>query len=448
MNRRIFIAVTALLAVAAVLGAPSKKTPPKDYKRNIIVWGGAGYGSLCHTVSGWKAVGGPGAEIGVGFEYDKRNWILYTGVEMQYIMSVSRARDPFRVDAEFLYTPASSPLYYHYDFSSYEERNHALLANVPLMAGYRFAEKWFVTAGVRIGFGVYGRANTRAACRVSFSDPVFAEEVDQGHYTGAYDVGGKSPLRWGVNIAPSVEIGRYLNEHMRLSLFGECNALNMNHTATDRPLLDLSAMSRPDDIQVHSFFGSDRMADGKVHNFLVGVRFACLFSVDKEPPAGKQAHATSASHQKPVQKPKPEPVPLPEVKEEVPAVEPDTIRFGDIVIRKDEAVVLQNLLFEFRTATIIEASARQLETLLEMMQSHPDTHILIVGHTDNVGTDAFNDRLSRQRAEAVKRYLTEHGIAPERIRTEGHGSREPVDTNDTDDGRQRNRRVEFTIINP
>ena len=69
-----------------------------------------------------------------------------------------------------------------------------------------------------------------------------------------------------------------------------------------------------------------------------------------------------------------------------------------------------------------------------------------MGHTDNVGSDAYNLRLSKERAETVKAYLVSRGVAADRMMTEGRGESEPIDTNDTEVGRGRNRRIEFHII--
>jgi outer membrane protein OmpA-like peptidoglycan-associated protein len=67
----------------------------------------------------------------------------------------------------------------------------------------------------------------------------------------------------------------------------------------------------------------------------------------------------------------------------------------------------------------------------------------VEGHTDSIGSDEFNEQLSRERAEVVKAYLMARGVPAERLQTVGHGETEPVATNETDDGRQRNRRVEL-----
>ena len=77
---------------------------------------------------------------------------------------------------------------------------------------------------------------------------------------------------------------------------------------------------------------------------------------------------------------------------------------------------------------------------------HPEIRIRITGHTDNVGSDRFNQSLSEQRANSVRSELIKLGIDANRIEAEGKGKTEPVATNETDEGRALNRRVEFMIL--
>ncbi len=78
----------------------------------------------------------------------------------------------------------------------------------------------------------------------------------------------------------------------------------------------------------------------------------------------------------------------------------------------------------------------------------PGVRVTIVGHTDSTGSDAINDPLSRERASAVRDYLSARGLAANRVVTEGRGSREPVASNDSDSGRAANRRVEIFLSEP
>ncbi len=79
------------------------------------------------------------------------------------------------------------------------------------------------------------------------------------------------------------------------------------------------------------------------------------------------------------------------------------------------------------------------------MIEYPDTDVMIYGHTDSTGSDAINQPLSENRAKAVKDFLTSKGVDAKRITTQGLGSSSPVASNDTEAGRQQNRRVEVAI---
>jgi outer membrane protein OmpA-like peptidoglycan-associated protein len=104
------------------------------------------------------------------------------------------------------------------------------------------------------------------------------------------------------------------------------------------------------------------------------------------------------------------------------------------------------LLFDFDSDVVKGAAADNLSSLANSLKKYDDSEVLIVGHTDARGTDAYNMDLSERRAAAARAYLVRQGIDPSRIRTVGRGEVEPVATNETDAGRQENRRVEVAIF--
>jgi outer membrane protein OmpA-like peptidoglycan-associated protein len=110
-----------------------------------------------------------------------------------------------------------------------------------------------------------------------------------------------------------------------------------------------------------------------------------------------------------------------------------------------QTIRLNNIFFDFAKATLRPESNEELDKVLKLLNDNPKMEIEISGHTDNVGSDAFNLKLSDGRANAVRTYLISKGIAETRITAKGYGETKPVATNDTDEGRQTNRRVEFTI---
>ena len=123
----------------------------------------------------------------------------------------------------------------------------------------------------------------------------------------------------------------------------------------------------------------------------------------------------------------PEPAPAPVVQEE-PEVRTITIRL--------------NVEFEFDKDTVLAIYGDQLETIAAAMSTYEDIELVLEGHTDSRGSDDYNADLSDRRAKAVKAKLAvDYGIATSRISAIGYGESRPIDSNDTDDGRARNRRV-------
>lgn len=104
-----------------------------------------------------------------------------------------------------------------------------------------------------------------------------------------------------------------------------------------------------------------------------------------------------------------------------------------------------DVLFESGQATLQPGARAKLRELADVMARYPQTTVTIVGHTDSRGSAELNDRLSRERAQAVADELTAYGVAPDRIVTRGAGASQPIASNATPEGRQQNRRVDITV---
>lgn len=110
-----------------------------------------------------------------------------------------------------------------------------------------------------------------------------------------------------------------------------------------------------------------------------------------------------------------------------------------------EKIVLRAVHFDFNKANIRSDARPVLDEAVKMLKEQGSVHVIVEGHTDSIGSNAYNMKLSRRRADAVKKYLVSHGIAARRIKTEGFGKTRPVASNDTDEGRAQNRRVEIHV---
>ena len=139
-------------------------------------------------------------------------------------------------------------------------------------------------------------------------------------------------------------------------------------------------------------------------------------------PAAPAKPATPAAPQKPAAKPTP-PKPVAE-----------------------KVTLAADVLFDFDKSVLKNEGKSKLDDLAGKVKAINLEVVIAIGHTDGIGSDAYNQKLSVRRAEAVKAYLVSKGIEPNRVYTEGKGKKQPVASNATKEGRQKNRRVEIEVI--
>lgn len=123
---------------------------------------------------------------------------------------------------------------------------------------------------------------------------------------------------------------------------------------------------------------------------------------------------------------------------------------GAEVVRTEEGINLildesSKVTFEYNKSSLTLTAKENLDKLVEVFNEYPDTDLLIVGHTDNVGSQNYNKPLSEQRAKSVRDYLVSKGISASRLTSTGKGLDEPIADNSTAEGRAANRRVEIAI---
>jgi len=142
-------------------------------------------------------------------------------------------------------------------------------------------------------------------------------------------------------------------------------------------------------------------------------------------PAGTQVnHMGCPLPQYPATAPQPEPAATPEV-----------------ITLDDQGQVL----FAFDSAELTQGAQQRLQGLLPKLNDPSVASVKVIGFTDSVGSDSYNQRLSERRASGVAEYLISRGLAPNKVTSQGRGESEPVADNDTDEGRSRNRRVELHL---
>ncbi|MDP2159033.1 MAG: OmpA family protein [Flavobacterium sp.] len=129
-----------------------------------------------------------------------------------------------------------------------------------------------------------------------------------------------------------------------------------------------------------------------------------------------------------------------EIEQALPGAEVNRVGEGVVLVLGENSVN-----FETSKSVLTNTAKANLDKVVPVFQSYPDTDIVIYGYTDSTGRLEFNQKLSEDRAAAVRSYLVSKGLATSRFQTKGMGPNDPIATNETVEGRSKNRRVEFTI---
>lgn len=111
-----------------------------------------------------------------------------------------------------------------------------------------------------------------------------------------------------------------------------------------------------------------------------------------------------------------------------------------------QKLVLEGVNFDFDKATLRQEDVSELDKNVEALKAWGDVNIEVAGHTDSMGSDAYNMKLSQRRAEAVRNFLISRGVAADRLTAKGYGEAQPVADNATEEGRFKNRRVELAPL--
>lgn len=137
---------------------------------------------------------------------------------------------------------------------------------------------------------------------------------------------------------------------------------------------------------------------------------------------------------------------------DIPALGPNSYYKNPFVVTLEfdppKTFVLDNVEFDFGKSTLRPQSYQTLDDLVDYLKRKPKERVEIGGHTDNVGTDAKNLLLSLERAKSIVSYLIAKGIDNDRLVAKGYGAEEPIEENNTEEGRQKNRRTEVKILEP
>ena len=178
-------------------------------------------------------------------------------------------------------------------------------------------------------------------------------------------------------------------------------------------------------------------AIGLVSGALICGGLAYLMTEDPKPKPAPPPPPPPKPEPKPEPKPKPAPPPPPPAPKPEPKPKPAP--------KVERTIILDDVLFDFDRSTVKPEAAAILDRLVAFMNENKDKKVSLSGHTDNVGTDAYNQRLSERRVASVQDYVIKKGVGSESISGQGFGESKPIADNKTREGRAKNRRVEIKV---
>ncbi len=473
-------------------------------------------------------LGGPGAGIGFGYDFEYKVFRLNTGIEFNYLRSTSKYAFDINRDMTITQGSTNIPMKYNYRFGYLKETRNLMHIGVPVLVGAQF-NKFFFMVGARAGYNLYANATTSGNYDLTAFDPTLIQTLGNDPALGLqlYDL---NPTKHKIDLKQPelsvlAEVGLDLDEwlqykpkkkrkgrnvkptfkeslHYKVSLFAEYSVLNQNATAADNNLAKFNGSNVPIS-EVNTVLAMPATnGTPAMNNLFAGIKFAVQYQLPHKqpvtPPVRKPRVVTERQErtrqevkatlkgmvynietQLPL---KADVILTDSTGQQVFSGPSDSIkglfttnlpagRYHAVVnkqgylpyeedvvftlealtfyiqpVKKGNTYVLRNLYFDTNSTTIQKRSEKSLNELFQFLNENKEVRIKLVGHTDSVGKDEDNQILSEGRATSVREAMIERGIEQERIEAEGRGESEPIDTNDTEEGRQRNRRVMVEIL--
>lgn len=405
---------------------------------------------------------------------------IHAGLELRYKMEYNRFRMTAGIDASYAGNSALGKIQkefelvypelstYNFDFSSIKESQSTFEVGVPILFGADIYKGLYAMAGVRVGIPVMSSYSTQTEFTRWIKDgkgiDPYTELGNHLLFNDTKDGKGKMPLKM-LNPQIALEIGYNLDPYMaskaaipappkangdkivkqklpfaqllhyEVALYANIGVMDYHQTPADG-----AYFYKRDGVNITDIYSvatDAELASGKMLPWNAGVRFNIYYEFYEQPPVKKER-----KKKKKVQ-PKPEVVDTVVVEPEI--IPEETIVYNGDTIQAGDTIVMENLFFDNNKTNIRHISDQTLDELADLLQRHPTAHITLIGHTDNVGTEEYNLRLSEGRVNSVKAELIKRGIDANRINTIGKGESEPIADNSTPEGRAENRRVEVVF---
>ena len=492
--KRILLLAAILAPVA--LGAQTKNDLP-DFEITGNVR--SGLNSLMYKVDGTASKPSLGLGGGIGFNwFFKPAWSFSTGLEYS-LYNGSIDLDEV-ASAQLRDYDGNFKAVYHHTLKNFSEKQRMGALQVPVMFKWMTPLKvtsphrFYIGFGAKMGFNINGSYKQEvSALDFEYRDGWYYQEPEYS-YTEEFPgfKTGKNDLKFGLmNVTGSLELGfRWKLGKGPVALYTgvyvDAGIPNVFPKVSDNPLVYSAEDDMPPiEMAPRRSGGLDDAAGGNDNNYLHN-----SILQGHKPHSGKVVSPnengypemewnTPTSHYSKhlttlssgivlklafgIRKKKPVPAPVipvfvpePEPEEAEPVVEPEEepakmevkeLEIKEIPVEiKRSMMKMSNALFEFDKFNLTDEVVTELDKVTAWLIDNPDLNVAVEGHTDSIGSDEYNQRLSESRAKAVMEYFIAHGVKAERLSYVGHGESMPIADNATEEGRRLNRRVELKIV--
>ncbi|MDR0814289.1 MAG: OmpA family protein [Bacteroidales bacterium] len=436
-------------------------------RHEVSIYGGGGFSSLHYRSFGGQK-DGFGGQGGLGY-----TWFFREAWGVNINVGVSSYRSKMRLNDFRDHYPAVDIDGNDFDFRTtinQTEKHHALFFDIPLMFQYVQPKQsgwWFAVGGkasIPLSAKTKGNASFVTSGYYEYEDYEYFDPLMAGfgQFSGAVNPSVSLKTSWTAILEGGWHFR--LEEYWRLYVgFYFDFGLNNIQKTEDRHIVAFDAAHPTEYAPVGSVLTSRyTRADGYTAPYMdklsqlaggIKVRLTFLPSSNKKNKLVLPPILPPFPPDKQVKKPDtipPSTPPVPELPyEPIPAdleltPEPDiTETPGDI---KDLMSYLSGEAFEFNSFELTPAAQEAMDYVADWLTNQPNVRIELEGHTDNKGTPAYNQKLSERRAKVMCDYLITKGIASERLSYKGYGLTKPIATNDTEEGRQKNRRMGIKIV--
>ena len=456
MNKIVSLYILAFLAIAFSCTLVAQENVPKH---EFSVWAAGGLSTLKYKPTIGSQKNGLGGQVGLGYTYFiTPQWGVNSGAELSFHKAKTKLDG---LSGNYDTKDYENTIFnFRYRINQYEDTQTAMFINIPLMLQYQTLgrRQFYIAAGGKIGIPISQKSkinkyNIQTSGYYSTENYEYTDEhyMGFGEFSGkkdktdidikvSYMLSAEAGLKWKIGKQGSLYTGAYLDYGLN----------NINKTTANKEQLLAYNASNPTDYEINSIIvvkQNKELVVKKINQLSTGIKVRYSFGIG----ASKRKIESKI-----VEIREPEIKPIIQKKEEKTIIEkPLEIEKETIeepTVSEDTKKDLEDLEalisgFPINVTQLNKKQKLELDEKIKILKKHSNWEIDLVGYTCDIGSQEINNRIAKQRAEAVEQYFVANGIQASRINISGQGKQDYVTSNINEDARLLNRRVAIRAKN-